>query len=202
MLGPSLFGADVPDGFAYRDDFITTAEESALAEVISQIEFATFEMRGVIARRRVAFFGAAYDASMPARPIPEFLSPIRARLAEWAGVRPPEFAMALINEYRVGAPIGWHRDAPQYDLIAGITLLSAAPMRLRPYFSPSVLRYRKEMPRRKATYEVLLQRRSAYLIGGAARSQFEHHIPAVTSLRYSITFRTLRPVSAKPSIAR
>jgi alkylated DNA repair dioxygenase AlkB len=201
MLGPSLFGADAPDGFVYRDDFISPAEESALAEAISQIEFANFEMRGMVARRRVAFFGIAYDASMPVRPMPGFLSPIRARLAEWAGIRPQEFAMALINEYRVGAPIGWHRDAPQYDLIAGLTLLSAAPMRLRPYFSPSVLRYRKDSPRRKATYEILLERRSAYLIGGAARSQFEHHIPAVTSLRYSITFRTLRPAAARPSIA-
>jgi hypothetical protein len=27
---------------------------------------------------------------------------------------------------------------------------------------------------------------------GESRSGFEHHIPAVSSLRYSITFRTLR----------
>jgi alkylated DNA repair dioxygenase AlkB len=29
-------------------------------------------------------------------------------------------------------------------------------------------------------------------MAGAARRQFEHSIPAVASLRYSITFRTLR----------
>jgi hypothetical protein len=40
--------------------------------------------------------------------------------------------MALINEYRPGAPIGWHRDAPQYEVVAGLSLLSACHMKFRP----------------------------------------------------------------------
>jgi len=187
----SLFGSDLPDGFAYRADFISTAEEASLAGAIAGIEFANFEMRGVVARRRVAFFGAAYDASTPARPIPDFLFPLRARLAAWAQIGAEEFAMALINEYRPGAPIGWHRDAPQYELIAGVTLLSAAPMRLRPYVAPRARRG-GAAPRRIATHEILLEPRSAYAMRGVVRSQYEHHIPPVTALRYSITFRTLR----------
>ena len=109
----SLFGADIPEGFLHRDDFVTVEEESALLAETQQIEFSTFEMRGVVARRRVAFFGFSYDkGDAPSRPLPEFLFPLRTRLAAWAGVAPDAFAMSLINEYRPGAPIGWHRDAP------------------------------------------------------------------------------------------
>jgi alkylated DNA repair dioxygenase AlkB len=186
-----LFGPDLPSGFAYREQFLSTAEEAALAHAIEKVEFAPFEMRGVAARRRVAFFGRHYDESRgPERPIPAFLFPVRDRLAEWAGVQPSAFAMALINEYSVGAPIGWHRDAPQYDMIEGVSLLSAARMKLRPYVSP------KDVPNlkgpRKTTHEIALKPRSAYLISGEARQAYEHSIPPAAALRYSLTFRTLR----------
>jgi len=46
--------------------------------------------------------------------------------------------------------------------------------------------------RRLTSHEVSLQPRSAYLMTGAARSAYEHHIPPVRALRYSITFRTRR----------
>jgi len=98
--------------------------------------------------------------------------------------------MALINEYRPGAPIGWHRDAPQYDIVAGVSLLSSCRMRLRPYASPSEAA--KSGIRRHTTHELELTPRSAYVMSGDARSRYEHSIPAVTALRYSITFRTLR----------
>ena len=97
--------------------------------MIAGIEFQTFEMRGVVAKRRVAFFGRSYDAERGERPIPEFLFPLRERFAAWANVDPQAFAMALINEYQPGAPIGWHRDAPQYDIVAGLSLLSPAWMK-------------------------------------------------------------------------
>ena len=96
--------------------------------------------------------------------------------------------MALINEYRPGAPIGWHRDAPQYDVVAGISLLSACRMKFRPYRTPA----KATTSRRSATHEIILDRRSAYLMTASARSAYEHHIPPVRALRYSITFRTLR----------
>ena len=187
----SLFGADLPSGFLHRDDFLSTAEEAELVSQINRVEFANFEMRGVVARRRVAFFGASYDrGASPSPPIPEFLFPLRDRLAAWAEIEPHEFAMALINEYRPGTPIGWHRDAPQYDLIAGVSLLSPCVMRLRPYVSPS--KAAAEKTRGKTTHEIELLPRSAYVIKAEARSAYEHSIPAVTELRYSITLRTLR----------
>jgi alkylated DNA repair dioxygenase AlkB len=187
-----LFGADLPEGFRYHAAFVSVDEERRLAEVIAGVEFANFEMRGVVARRRVAFFGAAYDASLPpSGPVPEFLFDLRHRLASWAHVEPAAFAMALINEYQPGAPIGWHRDAPQYDIVAGVSLLSLCRMRFRPYQRDGLATGPR--PRRTTTHEIVLEPRSAYLMTGASRQRYEHHIPAVSSLRYSITFRTLRP---------
>ena len=187
----SLFEPDLPPGFSYRDGFITRDEESSLVATIGAIEFATFEMRGVVARRRVKFYGRSYDLSPePEEPIPPFLFPVRDRLAEWAGLAPAAFAMALINEYRAGAPIGWHRDALQYGITAGVSLLSACRMKLRPYVAPKD-QASQPTPRR-TTHEIELLPRSAYLIAGIARQDYEHSIPAVEELRYSITFRTIR----------
>jgi alkylated DNA repair dioxygenase AlkB len=186
-----LFDTAVPDGFRYQHEFITPEEEAALVDEIARVEFSTFEMRGVVARRRVAFFGHSYDAGRASPPLPPFLSPLRHRIARWARAGPDAFAMALINEYPPGAPIGWHRDAPQYGIVAGVSLLSSCRMRLRPYISPGLLTQTPGQ-RRTATHEILLERRSAYVMTGEARSAFEHQIPPVTALRYSITFRTLR----------
>jgi alkylated DNA repair dioxygenase AlkB len=187
-----LFDTDVPGGFRYRDDFISVEEEASLADEIARVEFSTFEMRGVVARRRVAFFGRSYDAGgAPTAPVPAFLLPWRDRLAAWAGGDAGDFAMALINEYPPGAPIGWHRDAPQYGIVGGISLLSTCRMKFRPYVRPGAQPSGPGV-RRTATHEITLERRSGYLMTGASRNAYEHHIPAVGALRYSITFRSIR----------
>jgi alkylated DNA repair dioxygenase AlkB len=191
-MSDSLFDVPLPAGFHYRDDFVTTRDEADLVDAIAGVEFSTFEMRGVVARRRVAFFGRSYDARVPVTPqLPAFLLPLRDKAAEWAGVDPEAFAMALVNEYPPGAPIGWHRDAPQYDIVAGVSLLSSCRMKFRRYVAPGALASRGGSPR-TTTHEITLERRSAYLLTADARTAFEHHIPAVHSLRYSVTFRTLR----------
>jgi alkylated DNA repair dioxygenase AlkB len=186
---PGLFDHDVPHGFHYRENFVTEADERALLDGIAGVAFSDFEMRGVVARRRVAFFGQSYDR-MAAAPLPAFLLPLRATIAEWAGVAAEAFAMALINEYRPGSPIGWHRDAPQYDIVAGISLLSECRMKFRPYRSPASPA--PQSSRRSTTHEIVLKRRSAYLMTHESRTAYEHHIPPVAELRYSVTFRTLR----------
>ena len=186
---PRLFGDEAPPGFSYRADFITESEEAVLLDRVATITFSSFEMRGVVAKRRVAFFGQSYDKG-EAQPLPAFLFPLRETIATWAGLEPDAFAMALINEYPPGAPIGWHRDAPQYDIVAGVSLLSECRMRFRPYRSPASASQSGE--RRVATHEITLERRSAYVMTGESRTSYEHHIPPVDRLRYSVTLRTLR----------
>ena len=104
---PGLIDHSLPQGFHYRENFITEAEERVLLDAIGHVAFSDFEMRGVVARRRVAFFGQLYDRGA-AGPLPAFLLPLRATVAQWASVDADAFAMALINEYRPGSPIGWH----------------------------------------------------------------------------------------------
>jgi len=99
-----LFTPTVPEGFHYRADFLTAAEEDHLAAALERIPFADFEMRGVVARRRVAFFGHSYGHDV-VPPVPEFLLPLRAAVAMWAGIEPAAYVMALVNEYRPGASL-------------------------------------------------------------------------------------------------
>jgi alkylated DNA repair dioxygenase AlkB len=182
---------EAPKGFLYREEFITSEEEARLTKEIGLVSFSNFELRGVVARRRVAFFGRSYDAAGAHQaPLPAFLMPLREAIAGWAKVSAAAFAMALINEYPAGAPIGWHRDAPQYGTVAGISLLSSCRMKFRPYVGPRVKA--SSGHRRTATHELRLTRRSAYLMTEESRNEYEHHIPAVATLRYSITFRTER----------
>ena len=194
---PSLFASDDrPPGFQLRLEFIDAAEERVLLDTIGGLEFSKVEMRGGIAKRRTIHYGWTYAygarATEPGVEIPSFLLPLRARAAAWAGIEPDAFGEALITEYPAGAGIGWHRDAPMFgDIIAGVSLGSGCRMKFRPYISPKDLTGAVRPPRR-ATHEVQLPERSAYLIAGVARRDFEHSIPETSGLRYSITFRTLR----------
>src|SRR6185436_860255 len=104
------------------------------------------------------FFGASYEGAESA-PVPIFLLGLRAMVAEWTNVEPAALAMVLINEYQPGTPIGWHRDAPQYDLVSGVSLLSCCRMKFRPYVRPGAI-----TGKRPATHEIDLERRSAYLL--------------------------------------
>jgi DNA oxidative demethylase len=191
-----LFGdVDVPPGLQYRREFITEAEERHLLDEFSRLAFAQVEMRGVVARRRTVHYGVNYRydtrSGGPGVAIPAFLLPLRARTAEWLGTDEDALAEALLTEYQAGAPIGWHRDAPMFGDVAGISLGSTSRMKFRPYVSPKDAGAPGAPPRR-TTHELELEPRSAYLMTGAARREYEHSIPPVKALRYSITFRTIR----------
>jgi alkylated DNA repair dioxygenase AlkB len=182
---PGLFdAAPFPEGFVYRPDFLAPDEEQAVLSEIERLEFGEFRLRGVAARRRVVHFGWRYrpeSTSLEAGPpIPPFLEPLRARGARLAGLPPADFVEALVMEYPPGAPIGWHRDAPMFGVIVGVSLLNACRFLLR-------------RTDRDEKLELTLEPRSAYVLAGAVRSEWQHHIPPVKTLRYSITFRTLRP---------
>jgi alkylated DNA repair dioxygenase AlkB len=141
-------------------------------------------MRGVLARRRVAHFGFTYGyesaALAPGPEIPGFLRPLRERCASLAGKDPARLEEVLVTWYPPGAPIGWHRDAPGFGTVVGVSLLSPCRLRFRPGRAG------------RAAYEQVLEPRSAYVLAGAARWSWQHSIPAGPRTRYSVTFRTVR----------
>ena len=173
------------EGFLYQRDFITAKEESDLLLRIRPLDFHDMKMRGVVARRRVIHYGVKYSfetfKATEGPPIPAFLLPLRERAAAFAGVSPEDLAEALLTEYSPGAPIGWHRDAYPFGIVIGISLLSACRFR-----------FRRGRVRAWETVDVPLPPRSAYVLTGPARAEWEHSIPPVKELRYSITFRTLK----------
>lgn len=172
-----------PEGFRLHPALLSPAEEAALRARVAALPFAPFRMRGQVARRTVVHFGVGYalDARelSPAPPLPPFLAALRARVAPLAGVPPGALAMASALRYPPGAGIGWHRDAPPFGLVVGLSL--GGPARL-------LLRRGPGGERREA----LLGPGDAYLLAGAARWAWQHHVPPVPAERYAITFRTLR----------
>jgi alkylated DNA repair protein (DNA oxidative demethylase) len=187
MGAPRLFDdRDYPDGFLYRANFIDSSEEARLLSQIRSLEFHEVRMRGVAARRRVIQYGWKYSFQSfrmtEGSPLPEFLVPIRDRAAVLAAVAPEQLSEGLITEYSPGATIGWHRDAPGFGIVVGVSLLSACRFR-----------FRRGRTGAWETRELRLDPRSAYVLTGPARSEWQHSIPAVSELRYSITFRTMRP---------
>jgi alkylated DNA repair dioxygenase AlkB len=173
-------------GFAYEADFLSPEEEASLLAWIRELPLAEAHYKEYRARRRVVSFGGRYDYDAnqlnAAAPIPEFLHPLRSRAAAWVGLPAEQFDHALIAEYAEGVQLGWHRDVPDFEAVVGISLLSACRMRFRRY-PPG--------PREKSL-AVELAPRSIYRITDDARWGWQHSVPPVPSLRYSMTFRTLR----------
>jgi alkylated DNA repair dioxygenase AlkB len=177
---------DPPDGLVYHADLLTADEERALLDEIEQLDFQEIVMKGVVARRTAVRYGRGYDydrrvPTEGAAPIPDWLAPVRDRAAGLAGVCGDELVQALVQRYPEGAPIGWHRDSQAYELVAGISLLSPARLRLR-----------RGSGEERVQWEVALEPRSGYVLAGPARWTWEHHVPPAKNLRYSITFRSLR----------
>src|ERR1700733_10186889 len=176
--------AELPEGFTYQPDFLSETEEADLLRTFETLEFGAYDFRGYIAKRRVVAYGGGYESgtrrmATTANVIPEYLRAIRDRAAAVAAMFADEIVQAMVTEYSVGTPIGWHRDSPQFETIIGISLGSATRLRLKPYQGEG-----KIIP-------VLLGPRSIYVMSGAARWDFQHSIPAVKELRYSITLRSL-----------
>jgi alkylated DNA repair dioxygenase AlkB len=184
----SLFEPVLPPGLIYRADFLERDEEQALLAHIRALPLREAQYRQYTARRRTVNYGFSYDfqhlEAKPAPAIPEFLAPVRARAAQWAGVASDDFVQALIAEYTPGTPLGWHRDVPNFELIVGISLAGKARIRFRPY--------PWKLERRKEVFALELEPRSAYILRDEARWGWQHSVPPTKELRYSITFRTAR----------
>nr|WP_283254443.1 alpha-ketoglutarate-dependent dioxygenase AlkB [Ramlibacter paludis] len=172
----------------FQEDFLSPAQEAGLIARIEQLPLAPMQYQQYEARRRVVNYGGKYDYSAqklrPAEPLPDWLTPLREQAGAWAGIAPEDFVQALIAEYTPGTPLGWHRDVPDYEDIVGISLLNDALLKFRPY--PHVVGVKAEVRK------LVVPPRSIYLLHGAARWQWQHSVPAVKVLRYSITLRTAR----------
>ena len=192
-LQQDLFDAAtvLPEGFTFQTEFIATDEEQRLLEVLRALPLEEAQYKQYRARRRTLSYGSQYDFSeneLQAAPtIPDFLNGLRSKVATLAAVPAESFVQALLSEYRPGTPLGWHRDVPEFEAIAGVSLGGSCRMRLRPY-RPGEKQVRSDV------LVLPLPPRSAYVIRGVARWGWQHSIAPTPDHRYSITFRTLRRV--------
>lgn len=189
---PDLFTGAWPDGLTYEQEFLSPADENALLQQLAALPFAAARYKAYEARRRVVSYGGRYDFDQnvlqPAEPMPAFLLALRTRVADALGVDPDALQHALLSEYRPGTPLGWHRDVPDFEAVAGVSLLAACTMRFRPYPPPRG---------RSPVLALDLKPRSLYVLRDAARWRWQHRIDATPALRYSITFRTLAAPAAR-----
>ena len=174
-----------PPGFRYAEELISHAREQRLVHHFQELEFKPFEFHGFLGKRRIVSFGWRYDFSggglQKTNDIPRFLEPLRRQAAASAKLKASDLQHALVTEYQPGAAIGWHKDRSVFGDVIGISLLSACTSRLR-----------KKAGAGWERASIVLEPRSAYLLQNEARSAWEHSIPSVTDLRYSITFRNFR----------
>ena len=178
----------LPHGLVYRDALLAPGEEAALLSIVSVLPFEAAQYKQYTAKRRTVSYGSSYDfganESLPAPAIPDFLLPLRERVASLAAVPATAFVQAMIAEYWPGTQLGWHRDVPEFEVIAGISLAGACRMRFRPYPWTA--------DRKKEVFALQLQPGSAYVLRDQARWQWQHSIAPTDTVRYSVTFRTRR----------
>jgi DNA oxidative demethylase len=174
-----------PQGLVYRPELLSDEEERELLERLEALRFDPIVMHGQEARRTARHFGLDYDyearTPMPGEPVPDWLEPLRARAAALAGVEPEDLVEVLVQRYPPGSTIGWHRDAPAFGTVVGVSLGGS-----------SRLRFQRGKGEDRRVWEVVLEPRSGYVLEGEARRSWQHSIPPTKELRYSITFRTLR----------
>ena len=171
-------------GLRYEEEVIGEADERMLVGRLSDLDLAPFKFHGWLGNRKTHSFGWRYDfddaSFSPTEPIPEWLEPARTRAARFAHIEPSDFVHVLLARYDPGAGIGWHRDRDVFENVVGISLNTPATLRFRQRTAGGF---------RRAKIEVMP--RSGYLLSGEARHDWEHSISPGTSLRFSITFRTL-----------
>ncbi len=177
--------SEEPEGIVYRPELLTVEEESGLLRELESLRFDPIVLHGQAAKRSGRHYGLDYDyesrTPKPGETVPDWLLPVRARAAGLGGHDPEELVEILVQRYPPGATIGWHRDAPAFGTVIGVSLGGS-----------SRLRFQRGKRERRRVWEVLLEPRSGYVLTGEARRSWEHSIPPTKELRYSITFRTLR----------
>ena len=175
----------MPEGLRYQPSLISAADERSLVAHVSELPFREFEFHGYVGKRRVVSFGWKYDFSsqrlQKAEDIPGYLIRLRELAGQFAGLKADALEQVLVTEYASGAGIGWHRDKAVFGEVVGISLIA-----------PCTLRFRRKAGNNWERSNLLAEPRSAYHLSGPARSEWEHSIASVDTLRYSITFRSMR----------
>jgi alkylated DNA repair protein (DNA oxidative demethylase) len=179
-----LFDAPLIAGLRYGEALIGAGEQEMLIERLLETDLAPFRFHGWLGNRKTRSFGWRYDfedaSFAPTEPMPSWLLPLRETAASFAGVEPDDFVHVLLARYDPGAGIGWHRDRDVFDQVVGVSLAA-----------PATLRFRRRKPDGFDRVKLDVEPRSAYLLSGEARWEWEHSIAAGDALRFSITFRTL-----------
>jgi len=182
-----LFAAPAPPlpaGLIYQPDLISEAMEASLLAGLEALDLQPFSFHGWKGNREVTSFGWRYDfdnaAFTPVRAIPPFLVQVRDRAAALSGLEPSALVQLLVTRYRPGAGIGWHRDRPVFGTVVGVSLKA-----------DSKLRFRRRTASGFERHTIPLARRSAYVLRGEARHDWEHSIAPQTDERWSLTFRSL-----------
>jgi alkylated DNA repair dioxygenase AlkB len=188
-MQPDLFGAPpppvLPAGMRYGAEIMPQDLQRMLLATLPKLPLEAFDFHGFLGKRRVVSFGWKYDFEHEKLhridDMPEWLLPARQVAAEFAHLDPAQLQQVLITEYGPGAGIGWHRDKAVFGEVVGLSLLSPCTFRLR---------RRAGEKWERVTLEAAPG--SAYLLSGVARTEWEHSIPPVAQLRYSLTFRNIR----------
>ena len=184
-------------GLHYVPDYLDPAEHDALLGAVSAVEW--HEAGG----RRIQFYGHWYEYARGGvyrvGPLPPWGQALAVRLHD-DRLMPYVADQLIVTEYQPGDGIRPHIDAPIFaDVIVGVALGSTCVMQ----FS------RQEHP----TEDVLLEPRSAVVLSGEARHQWQHAIPPRTaddwrgrrlrrSRRVSLTFRKMLPQTDGEAHAR
>jgi alkylated DNA repair dioxygenase AlkB len=175
-------------GLQYQPDFLSLTEEAQVLEVVRTLPLRPAKYKEYTARRQVMSFGGSYDFDTntlrPGMALDERLVPLRDRVADWLGVGCEQLVQVLVAEYAPGKPLGWHRDVPDFEAIAGVSLGNEAVLRFRPYPLDTAAK--------RQVVQLDVAARSIYKIEGAARWGWQHCVPPVKAQRWSITFRTPR----------
>jgi alkylated DNA repair protein (DNA oxidative demethylase) len=180
----SLFDAPIVPGFSAKEAFVSATEEAELIGHIEAENLSPFRFHQWTGKRQTCSFGWSYDFENgsfgSAESLPAWLQSIKVRAAAFAGLTPEDLVQALLIRYDPGAGIGWHKDRPVFEHVVGISLGSAATLRLR--------------RRRPAGFDrthAELAPRSIYHLSNEVRHQWEHSIAPMETPRWSVTFRSL-----------
>ena len=175
----------MPEGFVYREEVLSAEEERHFVERLALLPFAAFRIPrlpgptpGRLVRLALRLCGTADPSIGAVARVPSAVARTRGAVA---GLAPESLQQVLVTEYAPGAPIGWHRDKPVFQDVVAISFLA-----------PCLLRFRRRLRDGWERRSLDVMPRSAYVLRGAARTEWEHSIPPLSALRYSVTFRNLR----------